>query len=64
MIINLSRFFRNLGLDTECMIDKDWDRMIELAKTEKRIIITKDKKYFERQLGIPCYLLLNDNVEG
>jgi len=58
MAYKLAKYMRNVGLDAEYLAEKDHNNLIELAKAEKRVIITRDTKFFDKKKeGIPCYLL-------
>jgi len=57
MAEKLARYMRNIGLDAEYLREKDHNQLTELAKLENRVIVTRDMKYFGRQLGIPCFFL-------
>ncbi len=47
---------RNLGIDTEYLNKKDCVLLENIAKTQKRIILTSNKT-FKNETGIPCYRL-------
>jgi len=57
MLHKLVMYMRNVGLDAEFLPDKDHKVLSELAKAEKRVIITRDQKYFERAEEIPCLFI-------
>jgi len=57
MAEKLARYMRNIGLDAEYLREKDHNQLTELAKLENRVIVTRDQKYFVRQLGVPCFFL-------
>jgi len=59
MCYKLAKYMRNLGQDTEYFPEKDFEKITELARTEKRVIVTRDKFYFKKYTGIPCFLLGN-----
>ncbi|CAD8109601.1 unnamed protein product [Paramecium sonneborni] len=62
MLKKLASFLRNLGIDTEYNEKNDHYNLEQQAITEQRIIITRDKKLYEKpQLKAPC-LLLSDNL--
>ncbi len=42
MLGKLVKDLRNLGVDTEFINEKNYEVLEELAKTEQRIIITRD----------------------
>lgn len=58
MLKKLVSFLRNLGIDTEYMEIQDYNALNNLAAKEKRIIITRDKKFFNSEkFTAPCYLI-------
>jgi len=59
MCFKLAKYMRNIGQDTEYFPEKDFDKITELARAEKRVVITRDKFYFKKNTGIPCFLLGN-----
>ena len=56
MVKKLANYLRNAGFDAEFMNDdRTHKKLSELAKMEKRVILTTDKKFFERYEGWPTY---------
>ena len=63
MAIRLAKYLRSYGLDAEVQAEKDTDSLFETAKTENRVIITRDQKTFCKRGGWPIYLLHKTNTE-
>lgn len=62
MLKKLAGFLRNLGFDAEYNEKNDHKGLESQAIQEGRIIITRDKKLFDKQsLNAPCFLL-SDNL--
>ena len=57
MAFKLAKYMRNLGLDAEYQDTKDHQALTELAKSEQRVILTRDSTYYARHTGVPCLLL-------
>lgn len=57
MLHKLALYMRNVGLDAEFLAEKDHKNLTELAKTEKRVILTRDQRYFERADDVPCLFI-------
>lgn len=57
MAMKLSKYMRNIGLDAEYLSVKNHDELTQLAKDEKRIIVTRDAKYIARNTGVPTFFL-------
>lgn len=54
---------RNIGIDTAYLKERDHNLLIDKALTEKRVIITKDKKFFEKKKDVPTYFLRDSNID-
>ncbi len=52
----LAKYLRLIGLDTLYFAQIDDDALIDLAKKEKRVILTRDKALYERQEAECFYL--------
>ncbi|CAK93419.1 unnamed protein product (macronuclear) [Paramecium tetraurelia] len=62
MLKKLATFLRNLGIDAEYNEKNDHQTIEQQAIAEQRVIITRDKKLYEKpQLKAPCFLL-SDNL--
>lgn len=57
MAMKLAKYLRNIGQDAEYLATKDHNELTELAKTEKRVIVTRDTRYFAKRTGVPCFFL-------
>ncbi|RLF23517.1 MAG: hypothetical protein DRN15_06135 [Thermoprotei archaeon] len=65
MLGSLARWLRILGVDTLYPRDYSDEELIMLARREKRVIITRDKKLAEiaRRQGIEVFLLDTCNIK-
>jgi len=57
MAYKLAKYLRNAGFDAEFQYEKNHENLLACAKAEKRIILTTDKRFFEKQEGWPVYFL-------
>jgi hypothetical protein len=57
MLHKLALYMRNVGMDAEFLAEKDHKNLTELAKSEERVIITRDQRYFERAEDLPCLFI-------
>ena len=64
MLGRLAKFFRNLGIDTEFVKEKNYEQLEYLSKTEERIIITRDKNFFGKKINLPCFMPASKHCEG
>lgn len=64
MMGRLAKFFRNLGIDTEYLKEKDHEKIEYIAKNEGRIIVTKDQKLMAGKHGLPVFMPKSQNVDG
>ena len=65
MLYKLVKFLRNIGLDTYFMAKKDQNALIEIAKSEERVIITRDTKFFkEKKKEVPCFYLKDNKMDS
>ena len=63
MLGDVSKKLRLLGYDSEYHSDIDDDKIIDIARNEKRLIISKDKELIRRTkiIGIESILITNGN---
>lgn len=66
MLGRLARWLRLLGYDTLYDQTLDDERLIEIAKRENRILVTRDGKLFKRasKEGIPSLLIKSTDLTG
>jgi len=51
------KYLRNSGLDAAYLKEKDYQLLQDLSIREKRIIITRDNRFFKMKKNVPVYLL-------
>ncbi|KRX02977.1 WD40-repeat-containing domain [Pseudocohnilembus persalinus] len=62
MLYKLVKYLRNVGIDTAYIKNVDKNLLIDLSKQEKRIVITRDQKFFySKQRTTPVYMLTDNN---
>lgn len=64
MLGKLAFYFRNLGIDAFYVKEKDDERLLDVAKNDQRIIITRNKILFNTKHGLPCLMPHSTNIEG
>ncbi len=64
MLGKLCFFFRNVGIDAFYMKEKDIERLIDVAKVNQRIIVTKNKVIYGMKHGLPCFMPKSTQPEG
>ena len=64
MLGKLTSFFRNYGIDSFYMKDKDYERLLDIAKNEQRIILTKNKVLYNTKHGFPCFMPYSTDTES
>jgi uncharacterized protein with PIN domain len=67
MLGKLTREMRSLGIDTAAIGEKNYERLLEIAQLEERIVITSDLTFFYgQQRKAAIYLVkgkkYNDNI--
>jgi uncharacterized protein with PIN domain len=65
MLGRLAKWLRIFGIDTDYAKGMDDDGLLEFAKTQNRVLITKDEPLVQRckKLGINCYFLKAEKLE-
>jgi len=63
MVGKLARWLRILGYDTLYFKEIDNSRLLELARSEGRWLITRDARLLERRPGLPHTLIRDDRPE-
>jgi uncharacterized protein with PIN domain len=63
MVGKLARWLRILGYDTLYFRKIDNDRLIDLARSEGRWLITRDARLISRRPGLPHTLIRDDHLE-
>jgi len=63
MVGKLARWLRILGYDTLYFKKIDNDRLIELAQSEERWLITRDARLIDRRPGLPHTLIRDDHLK-
>lgn len=56
----LSSYMRNMGIDTYYQSEINHKVMEEVAFTQNRVILTRDKKFFSKENNkAPCYIFID-----
>jgi uncharacterized protein with PIN domain len=63
MVEKLMKYMRNMGLDAEFVSAESKDNKLELAKKEKRVLITKEVRALDNREGIPTFLPKSNKPE-
>jgi uncharacterized protein with PIN domain len=63
MLGKLSRWLRMLGHDVNYFRSAEDKKLVELAKKEKRILLTRDRELVQRATGLGVESILNEATE-